>query len=147
METISYYREENNTLSTLKSSLSNVAAQLDYSNDDYDTLVRQIRDNYTLNDDPVAIKKIIELNGNIDSEINYIKNTVIPAIDARISSNNDCIAAIEAQEAAAAEEAARLAAEEEARLAAEAAAQAEAEAAAQASSYTDYSYTSSYYSC
>ena len=145
MASISFYQGENNTLSTLKSSLNSLTTHLDYSNDEYDNLVRQIRENYTLNNDTIAINKIIELNGNIDSEINYIKNTVIPAIDAQISANNDAIAEIEEAERLAAEEAARLAEEE--RLAAEAAAQAEAEAAAQANSYTSSSYTSSYYSC
>ena len=92
-------QRDNSYLETLKGDLNSVANNLNQSAEYVNKIHVNLGPNYKLNEDDVkSIPRTKNLENNINNEYNYIKNTVIPEIDAQISRNNDEIRRIEEEE-------------------------------------------------
>lgn len=106
--------ECNNNISMyndMKSKVVSIINNLDYFNDNSSKLLFKVEQNYTLDSDNTAIYyRIKGLRTDVNKTSNYLKNTIIPGIDAAIAKERNTIADIEAQQRA---EAAAKAAEAE----------------------------------
>lgn len=101
----------------IKTNIQSIINYLSAYNSDTDDLVRSINTSYQVDSDETCLVKSIELTQeDVQKTSNYLKNTIIPAIDNAINRLNNTIAQIRSEQKAAEE-----AAQAEAAKAAEAA--------------------------
>lgn len=109
-----------NKYNALKDNIYVIINHLNNANDYSFKAKNQLDGVYTINDSNTNIYSRIKLlSENINSTSNYLKNTIIPAIDNAINGLNNQIKAIQEEERRRAEEAARQERERQAQLARE----------------------------
>ena len=107
-------QRDNSYLESLKNDLGSVVSNLEYSSSYVNKIYTTLGSNYKVQDDDVkSIPRSKKLETNINNEVSYIKNTVIPGIDSQIEANNAEIRRIEEEERRQREEEERRRKEEE----------------------------------
>jgi hypothetical protein len=107
-------QRDNSYLESLKSDLNSVVSNLEQSSSNVNKLYTVLGSNYKIQDDDVkSIPRSKKLEKDINNEIDYIKNTVIPEIGNQIDANNAEIRRIEEEERRRREEEERRRKEEE----------------------------------
>ena len=108
---------------SLKSHLSKTAANLDNASKNASLIKPELLKNHTIDNNSCVLgERTEDLKKNISETSNYVRNVILPAIDAKIQSNRTEIARIEEAERRAREEAERRAREAEEKAKQEAAA-------------------------
>lgn len=92
---------------TLSSNVSNIISLLNGTTDKFDSIMDKLTDIYNVNGDVTPVYDLLkDLDGDKSKTSNYLKNSVIPAINSAINALYRRIAELEEEARRAAEEAA-----------------------------------------
>lgn len=94
MSSITQYKYDLRRYKTIRTNLNSIVNELSYAIDNADDVGNSIKSRYLVNDDYTpAVSRSRQLKSNLTNERNYIRNSVIPAINLAIRDLEKKIAA------------------------------------------------------